>query len=397
MKYDYSETVEYILDWYDLNKRILPWRDQKNPYYTWVSEIMLQQTRVEAVKFYFERFTKELPTIQSLASADEEKLLKLWEGLGYYSRVRNLQKAAIMVEEEYDGSLPKSYEELLKLPGIGSYTAGAIASIAFDIAVPAVDGNVLRVMKRVAASFDDITKASVKKELEEDLKEIMPQERPGDFNQGIMEIGATVCIPNGKPLCQKCPLMHLCIGFHRGQEMMLPVKPKKKDRKIEERTVIILKLGNRYSIKKRPSTGLLKGLWELPNSLGYYSSDKLSEILIKLGLKEFDIHPLGEAKHIFSHIEWQMKGFLIDLSSHKEKEDFALNLTSHPYSSKDIILKLNELSLLNEDSSNNNLEMDEEEILMSKTLNNCIWVSKEEMEELYTLPTAFTHYKNYCL
>lgn len=373
MKYDYSETVEYILDWYDLNKRILPWRDQKNPYYTWVSEIMLQQTRVEAVKFYFERFTEELPTISSLANASEEKLLKLWEGLGYYSRVRNLQKAAQIILEEYNGSLPKDYNELLKLPGIGSYTAGAIASIAYDIAVPAVDGNVLRVMKRVAASFDDITKASVKKELEDDLKEIMPSTRPGDFNQGIMEIGATVCIPNGKPLCEKCPLMHLCKGYHRGQEMMLPVKPKKKERRVEERTVIILKNGNQYSIKKRPNTGLLKGLWEFPNLLGEYSTDKLNEELRITGITHFEIHPLGESKHIFSHIEWRMKGFLIDFHKLSEQEDSLLKEGSAAYNIKGEVNELTDILL------------------------NCIWVSKAEMEEIYTLPTAFTPYKNYCL
>ena len=203
---DLGEIPKPLLKWYDENRRILPWREEPTPYRVWVSEIMLQQTRVEAVKPYFERFMKALPDIQALAEAEEETLLKLWEGLGYYNRVRNLQKAAIQIMEDYGGQMPLDYEELLKLKGIGSYTAGAVSSIAGGRAVPAVDGNVLRVVSRVREDERLITDAKVKAAVEEDLKKVMPIDRPGDFNQAMMEIGACVCIPNGAPHCEECPL-----------------------------------------------------------------------------------------------------------------------------------------------------------------------------------------------
>lgn len=315
MNYNYSETIAYLLHWYDYNRRILPWRENPKPYYVWVSEIMLQQTRVEAVKSYFDRFILELPTIADLAAVEEDKLMKLWEGLGYYSRARNLKKAAIQVVEQFHGELPGTYEELIKLPGIGPYTAGAIASIAFGEAVPAVDGNVLRVMKRIAGSFDDITKDKVKKELEADLREIMTKERPGDYNQSLMELGATVCIPNGKPLCDKCPVMHLCKAFHQGTEMQIPVKPPKKARKLEDKTVFVLEYNQSYALKKRQEKGLLAGLWELPNVQGKMSYDKLEDYLKEQGVNQYEIHRLEEAKHIFSHIEWHMVGYYIRLKT----------------------------------------------------------------------------------
>ena len=305
MNYDYSELVPYLLHWYDRNARILAWRENPKPYYVWVSEIMLQQTRVEAVKGYFDRFITALPTIKDLAAAEEETLLKLWEGLGYYNRVRNMQKAAKIVMEEYGGELPADYEALKSLPGIGSYTAGAIASIAYGVAEPSVDGNVLRVLKRIAASYDDITKEKVKKELENDLRLIMPKDRPGDFNQSLMELGATVCLPNGKPLCEQCPVMHLCKAFHEGCELELPVKPKKKERRIEEKTVFVIKKedGECYEIAlcKRPDTGLLSGLWELPNVEGHLTKEEIKRIFPK-----GEICRLPDGKHIFSHVEWRM-------------------------------------------------------------------------------------------
>ncbi len=305
MTYDYSEIVPYLLHWYDRNARILRWREEPKPYYVWVSEIMLQQTRVEAVKGYFDRFLAELPDIQALAEAEEEKILKLWEGLGYYNRVRNMQKAAQVVMEQYGGELPADYEALKKLPGIGSYTAGAIASIAFGIQEPSVDGNVLRVLKRIAASFDDITKEKVKKELEEDIRRIMPKERPGDFNQSLMELGATVCLPNGKPLCEQCPVMHLCKAFHQGVELQIPVKPPKKERKLEELTVFVIKQNCKNApeivLHKRPDTGLLSGMWELPNEEGH-----LKEAEVQVLFPAAEINRLPDGKHIFSHVEWRM-------------------------------------------------------------------------------------------
>lgn len=305
MAYDYSELVPYLLYWYEHNARVLRWREEPKPYYVWVSEIMLQQTRVEAVKGYFDRFLMKLPDIKALAEAEEEQLLKLWEGLGYYNRVRNMQKAAKIVVQEYGGELPDDYEAIKKLPGIGSYTAGAIASIAFGIPEPAVDGNVLRVLKRIAASFDDITKDKVRKELEEDLRRIIPKDRPGDFNQSLMELGATVCLPNGKPLCERCPLMHLCRAHHRGVELEIPVKPPKKERKIEERTVFVIK--QQYSkpleimLHKRPSQGLLSGMWELPNLEGH-----LTEKEVKALFPKAEVFRLPDGKHIFSHVEWRL-------------------------------------------------------------------------------------------
>jgi len=313
MNYDYSEIVPYLLHWYERNARILRWREEPKPYYVWVSEIMLQQTRVEAVKGYFDRFLAELPDIRSLAEAEEEKLLKLWEGLGYYNRVRNMQKAARAVMENHGGELPADYEALKKLPGIGSYTAGAIASIAYGIPEPSVDGNVLRVLKRVAASFDDITKDKVKKELEEDVRRIMPKDRPGDFNQSLMELGATVCLPNGKPLCEQCPVMHLCKAFHQGAELQIPVKPPRKERKIEERTVFVIKQECKDALEivlhKRPDTGLLSGMWELPNEEGH-----LSEAEVKQRFPSAKINRLPDGKHIFSHVEWRMWCYEIKLA-----------------------------------------------------------------------------------
>ena len=305
MTYDYSEIVPYLLHWYERNARILRWREEPKPYYVWVSEIMLQQTRVEAVKGYFDRFLESLPTIKSLAEAEEEKLLKLWEGLGYYNRVRNMQKAAKIVMEQYGGELPADYEALKSLPGIGSYTAGAIASIVYGLPEPSVDGNVLRVLKRVAASFDDITKEKIKKELEEDVRRIMPKDRPGDFNQSLMELGATVCIPNGKPLCDQCPLMHLCKAFHQGVELQIPVKPPKKERRLEERTVFVIKKECKNPVEivlhKRPDSGLLSGMWEFPNVEPHLSAKQVQQMF-----PEAEIKRLPDGKHIFSHVEWRL-------------------------------------------------------------------------------------------
>ncbi len=314
MTYDYKEIVPYLLHWFDYNARILPWRENPKPYYVWVSEIMLQQTRVEAVKGYFDRFITAIPDIQALAEAEEEKLLKLWEGLGYYNRVRNLQKAAILLCDQYGSEMPASYEELKSLPGVGEYTAGAIASIAFGMPVPAVDGNVLRVMKRIAGSFDDITKDTVKKMLWIDIKAIIPKERPGDFNQALMELGATVCLPNGKPLCERCPVMHLCKAFHEGTMLQLPVKPGRKERRREERTILLMEFDGSYAIRKRQGKGLLSGLWELPGLEEKLTPAKLTEYLEAQEIEASELLPLGEAKHIFTHVEWHMVGYRLVLS-----------------------------------------------------------------------------------
>ena len=299
-----NEIVQPLISWYRQNKRILPWRDQKNAYYTWVSEIMLQQTRVEAVKPYFLRFIGELPDVKALAECPEEKLMKLWEGLGYYNRVRNMQSAAQVVVAEYGGVLPASYDELLALKGIGSYTAGAIASIAYDIPVPAVDGNVLRVFSRITEDRQDIMKQSVRSQVEEKLLGIMPKDAPGDFNQALMELGAVVCVPNGPARCMECPVAALCKAYHHGTVDELPVKAPKKKRTIENKTVLVIQDGECTAIRKRPQEGLLAGLYELPNVEGHLSMDEALQKVKEMNLEPLHIEVLPEAKHIFSHIEW---------------------------------------------------------------------------------------------
>ena len=303
-----------LLAWYESHARILPWRENPEPYRVWISEIMLQQTRVEAVKPYFERFMEALPDVTALASVEDDRLMKLWEGLGYYNRARNLKKAAQIIEAEYGGRMPSKYEELLKLPGIGSYTAGAVASIAFGHPVPAVDGNVLRVISRVLASRADILKASTKRWMEEHLRETMPKEAASHFNQGLIEIGAIVCVPNGQPRCGECPLHSICLARQQGLLDEIPVKTPPKKRRIEERTVCILEHGNQVGIRKREDTGLLASLYELPNVEGYLKPEELSEAFGFEPELVAELEPLPEAKHIFSHVEWHMRGYRIRLS-----------------------------------------------------------------------------------
>ncbi len=298
-----------IVEWYERYKRDLPWRKQVSAYGVWVSEIMLQQTRVEAVKPYYKRFLAELPTIQDLAVAKEERLLKLWEGLGYYNRVRNMQKAAREIVELHDGVFPKTYEEILALKGIGTYTAGAISSFAYGLAKPAVDGNVLRVIARILGDESDIAKASTKKRYEELLGKIIPKENASSFNQGLIELGAVVCVPNGEPKCESCPAKHLCKARIEGWINRIPVKSKLKPRKIEERTILILKDGENIAIEKRENKGLLAGFYEFINLEKHYSQDEVVAYCKKIGLMPIKIKKLEEAKHIFSHIEWRMVGY----------------------------------------------------------------------------------------
>ena len=300
-----------LLKWYDTNKRILPWRQIPTPYRVWVSEIMLQQTRVEAVKPYFERFIKALPDVAALAEAKEELLLKLWEGLGYYNRVRNLQKAAIQIVQEYGGRMPGSYEELLKLPGIGSYTAGAVASIAFGEPVPAVDGNVLRVIARYRQDERQVDDGKVKEAVEQDLRQVIPVLRPGDFNQALMEIGACVCLPGGAPLCGKCPLAQACMAHEAGTELDYPKKQPKKPRKIEDKTVLVVMDDNKAAVRKRGAKGLLAGMYEFPSIEGFCTAEEVAGYLSDQGLRILRIQPLEEARHVFTHKEWHMRGYLV--------------------------------------------------------------------------------------
>lgn len=314
-----DEIAAPLLAWYDRGRRVLPWREEPTPYHVWVSEIMLQQTRVEAVKPYYDRFMKALPDVQSLAQAKEEELLKLWEGLGYYNRVRNLGKAARMVMEEYGGRMPEDYEALLKLPGIGSYTAGAISSIAYGRAVPAVDGNVLRVLSRLRKDERDIAAAQVRKEIETELREVMPQ-RPGDFNQALMELGAMVCVPNGVPHCEECPWEKLCSAHLEGCELSYPNKSAKKERVIEEKTVLILRDKELAALRKRPAKGLLAGMYEFPCLPGRLSREQVIDYLKKQGLSILRIESLPDSRHIFTHREWHMTGYAVRVDELAERK-----------------------------------------------------------------------------
>lgn len=309
--FELEKIVSPLLKWFEGNARVLPWREEPTPYRVWVSEIMLQQTRVEAVKPYFERFTKELPDVKALAECEEEKLLKLWEGLGYYNRVRNMQAAAQTVMEEYHGQLPADYKALLKLKGIGHYTAGAIASIAYKIPVPAVDGNVLRVISRVTGDRSDIMKQSVRNGIEGALQRIMPQREASAFNQGLMELGATVCLPNGAPRCEACPWQEFCTARVEECWQDIPVKSKAKPRRIEEKTVFIIRDGEKIVLHKRPAKGLLAGMYEFPNASGHLTEEEALAWMKEKQLSPLRIQKLESAKHIFSHVEWHMTGYMI--------------------------------------------------------------------------------------
>ena len=305
------EMVSPIVTWFQKNKRDLPWRNHPDAYRVWVSEIMLQQTRVEAVKPYYERFLRELPTVKDLAEAKEDQLLKLWEGLGYYNRVRNMQKAAQQIMIDYQGQFPDTFEEIRSLKGIGNYTAGAISAFAFGLPKPAVDGNVLRVISRLMGSREDIMKQSVRSKIEEKLEHVIPEGAASDFDQGLIELGALVCVPNGEPKCTECPVAHLCEARKQGMIAEIPVKSKGKARKMEDKTVLIFKDGEKLAIQKRPSKGLLAGLYEFPNQEGHLTMEEVTAYSKKIGLMPVRIKKLEDAKHIFSHIEWHMSGYEI--------------------------------------------------------------------------------------
>lgn len=306
---------ELLSKWYSDHFRALPWREDPTPYHIWISEIMLQQTRIEAVLPYYQRFIREIPDVASLASISEDRLLKLWEGLGYYSRAHNLQKAATYIVANYDGDMPKSYEELLTLPGVGAYTAGAIASIAFSIPVPAVDGNVMRVLSRLTGDDTDVLSTAGKKRFTELAQQLIPQQLPGRFNQALMELGETVCLPNGAPRCSSCPLQSECTAFREGLVQRLPVRIKKTKRRIENRVVLFVRSEEKpfmVLLHRRERKGLLAGLWELPNAISARPLDALPADLRKHCIV---LGELPESKHLFSHIEWQMNGYFCQLSA----------------------------------------------------------------------------------
>lgn len=332
-----------LLNWYQQEARELPWRSDPSPYKVWISEAMLQQTRVDTVIPYFNRFIREIPSIQDLAEVEEEKLLKLWQGLGYYRRAAHLKQAAQRIVQQFNGELPSNSNELRSLPGIGAYTAGAIASIAFGIPVPAVDGNVLRVMARLTADRGDIRSPEVKKRIEELVKKILPSSHAGNFNQALMDLGAGICLPNGIPKCGECPVKEFCNAHKKGLASTIPVKGDKKIRKVEEKTILVVSWHDRLAIRKRDEKGLLANLWELPNYEGLLTEEQCKNILEKLGFTVIHITTLKKAKHAFTHMEWVMTGYSIYVEG-------------------------------------------------TKDLSQWTWVTKEEVNHTYPIPNAFKYF-----
>ncbi len=326
-----------LLEWYDKNARPLPWRRDSDPYHVWLSEIMLQQTGVLVVKDYYRRFLAVFPTVQALAGAEEQTVLKLWEGLGYYSRARNLMKAARLIVNEHGGRFPDTYEKIIKLPGIGHYTAGAIASICFNRPTPAVDGNVVRVITRIAGIGDEVTEA-VKKRITESLKAIYPADRPGDFTQSLMDLGAVVCIPNGTPKCGQCPVSDICAANRDGTAMSLPVKSQKQAKKQQELTVFLLSCGDDIALHRRGDSGLLAGLWELPNVPGRLNDTAAVALAAEWGVKPAALLRSFQRSHVFTHIKWDMVCYDIECGAQPDR---------------------------------------------------FVWVSRRELSETYALPTAF--------
>ncbi|MBR7094769.1 MAG: A/G-specific adenine glycosylase [Clostridia bacterium] len=311
------EIVSPLLDWYRRYGRPLPWRESATPYHVWISEIMLQQTRIEAALPYYRRFLEAFPTVADLAGADDDRLMKLWEGLGYYSRARNLKKAAERVMSDFGGSLPRSAEALRTLPGIGDYTAGAIASIAYGLPAPAVDGNVLRVLSRLTADERDVLREGVKREATAALREIYPTspEDAAAMTQALMELGEVVCIPNGAPHCDACPLRTLCEGRRLGIAERLPTRAKKPERTKEKRTVLLLFHGRTVALSRRGEDGLLSGMWEFPSRDGHLTESEVEAALRAEGLTPVAIASGPRGKHVFSHREWHLTTYLVTLAS----------------------------------------------------------------------------------
>lgn len=313
------EAFQYkILTWYKGHRREMPWREDPSPYRIWISEIMLQQTRVDTVIPYFNNFMEKYPTIESLANSDEDELMKYWEGLGYYSRIRNIRETALNIVSNYNGEIPETFDELLKLKGIGEYTAGAIASEAFGQKVPAVDGNVFRVFARLTAKEDDLRDLKFQKRLKEAVTSVLPESQIGDFNQGLIELGALICIPKGSPKCGLCPVKDLCLSNKLNLQDKIPVKSKAKQRTVQEKTVFILQYQDKFAVRKRDDQNLLAGLFEIPNVEGFYTIDEAKMVVEEMGLAVESIHMIKDRKVIFTHIEWILQGYYVHLENESD-------------------------------------------------------------------------------
>ncbi|NCB41327.1 MAG: A/G-specific adenine glycosylase [Clostridia bacterium] len=335
-----------LLQWYCQEARILPWRSNPSSYNVWISEIMLQQTRVDVVIPYFSRFIENIPTVDALAQIGEDQLLKLWQGLGYYGRALNLKRAAQMVMQEFNGDIPSAVQDLILLPGIGDYTAGAIASIAYGKREPAVDGNVLRIVARILDSKENIDRSKTKKVFKDYIKGLLPLERPGDFNQALMDLGAQICLPNGEPKCAQCPLSNNCLAYLREHTWDVPVRSPKKVRKIDKRTVLVICHKGRYALNKR-GRGLLANLWEFPNIEGHLTKEQCQCWLQGYGMVPAGLVELSSAKHIFTHLEWHMRGYYVEIEELKSSIDF-------------------------------------------------VWATENEISKIYSVPSAFNHYLGMC-
>ena len=377
--------AEPLLRWFHSEKRALPWREEPTPYRVWVSEIMLQQTRVEAVKPYFERFVAALPDVRALARADEDTLMKLWEGLGYYSRARHLQSAARLICSDHGSEIPARFDDLLALPGIGRYTAGAIASIAFGERRPAVDGNVLRVIMRLLACPADILKESTKRAVEEALITRLP-ENAGDFNQALMELGALVCLPRGAARCPSCPLERLCLAKEANLQAELPQKTPPKRRRTEKLTIFLLAKNGKIALEKRPAQGLLAGLWGFPAMEGHLKKKEAEEALQAIGLIPAKLHALPTAQHIFSHITWQMVGWRVELAEPLSEGGTSVP-TSAPASSESTTPNAQPKSLLLQEAAS------PYDIQKKKPL--LLWATAQEIADTYSVPAAYRSYFPY--
>ena len=338
-----EKITKELLKWYQENKRDLPWRHTKNPYFIWISEIMLQQTRVETVKEYYTRFIKKLPTLKDLAEIEEDNLLKLWEGLGYYSRVRNMQKAAKKIVEMGKDNLPSTKEELVALPGIGDYTAGAILSIAFDKPAIAIDGNVYRVLGRYYKIEDSISKPKTYRVYENIVKQILPSKNTGDFTQSFMDLGSIICTPKS-PKCLHCPLRKECLCYRSNTQELYPKKDKAKEQIVEERIVFLYVYKEKVAIQKRENKGLLASMYEFPNTLELKNQIDIENDLLEKKIPYVSVLEIGTSKYIFSHKIWYMTGFLVELE---------------------------------------------------KPLKNFLWITKKELQKKYSIPSAFSYFSDF--
>ena len=379
--------IHAFCQWYKENARDLPWRHDRDPYHVWLSEIMLQQTRVEAVKGYYQRFLDALPDVEALARASEERIYKLWEGLGYYQRARRLHEAAKTIVYDKNGTFPRTYEGILALPGIGPYTAGAIASICFSLPKPAVDGNVLRLMARILNSDALVDGQAFKQEITIALEERMlaetkagePQDAvlsPGAFTQSLMEIGATLCLPKGSPHCSRCPAQDMCLARRYGRAEQLPLRREKKARKIEQRTVFILYRGiepgqsfthGELALRYREDAGLLASMWELPNVDGWLSPSEASAKATAWGVRPIVLEQVLERSHVFTHVQWQMRAYVILCSS---AESGVETRSCDPF----------------EESCTGHVA---EKAASLRAEHGLIWTLPAQREEAYPLPTAF--------